>query len=237
MPNNAPPQGGRINKLASEEMAAGMVYDAQDFPDQAEVQRRHQKCVEEYPNLHLSQNEYVIDVARRHVIGILGIWIATGFIALVALIVPIIYAANRANIAAVFGGGANAAPSTTLIAIPMLIVAGLFLLGGWAASYVYSKNMLTLTNESLIQSIRFSLFNSTDKTANLRNIRDASYDQDGILPRLFNYGTLTVTTEGNDQGYKLTFVTNPKVHSQAIVDAHEHAIAGFASAADPSDPT
>jgi hypothetical protein len=237
MPNNMPPKGSRINKLTSEEMLAGMVYDAQDFPDQAEVQRRHQQCVQDYPYLHLSQNEFVIDVARRHIIGILGIWIISGLITIFALAVPVIYAANRANIASLFGGNADALPSTVLLTIPMLVVVAFVLLGGWAASYVYSKNMLSLTNESLIQSIRYSLFNSTDKTANLRNIRDASYDQDGIFPRMFNYGTLTVTTEGNDQGYKLTFVKNPKVHAQAIVDAHEHAIAGFVSAGDPSDPT
>ena len=214
-----------------------LICNAQDYPDQQEIERRHLWSTQHYPQLHLSQHEYLISDVRRHPIGMVGIWLISGLVAVLALAVPAFYGANYDSLQKSLNLGSNALPQPYIIALPMFIVAILFILGGLAATYVYVNNRYYLTNESIIQFVRFSLFSSADKTVNLRNVRDSSFTQDGIVPRLFNYGTIRVTTEGVDESYTLTFIANPKIQSNAIVDAHEQAInQARINNADPDDP-
>lgn len=226
-----------ITKTNSNNPQHPLICSAQDYPSPAEIQRRHAWTKMHYPQLHISQNEYIISDVRRHPIGLAGIWIVTGLVILLALAIPALYADNMNNLARMIGSGTNVLPSPLFIAFPALLIAVLFGIGGLAATYVYVNNRYYLTNESILQFARFSLFNSADKTVNLRNVRDSSFTQFGILPRIFNYGTIRVTTEGVDESYELSFVANPKIQSEAIVDAHEQAInQARINNADPDDP-
>jgi hypothetical protein len=72
------------------------------------------------------------------------------------------------------------------------------------------SNQFFLTNESVIQEIQVSLFARREQTVSLSNIEDASYHQHGILQTLLNYGSIRLSTEGDETTYRFYYVANPR---------------------------
>lgn len=179
------------------------------------IVERHAASQKKYPHLNLSRGEYIISAVKRHPIGLLRIW----FFGLVLV------AAFMALYLLLFRDG-----STTLTGLEdmeTLILAGLaflvvlILAGTFIATYVYNANRFYLTNESVIQEIQTSLFSKHEQTVSLSNIEDASYKQGGILPTLLNYGTIRLSTEGDETTYRFSYVANPKKHIAVLNNAVE----------------
>jgi uncharacterized membrane protein YdbT with pleckstrin-like domain len=97
----------------------------------------------------------------------------------------------------------------------------LFLIGGYIAVWVYMNNRFFLTNESVIQELQFSLFMRKEQTVSLANIEDASFDQHGIIQTLLNYGSIRLSTEGDETTYRFTYVSNPKKQIEILNNAVE----------------
>jgi len=176
-----------------------------------EVARRHEESKRKYPRLNLSKGEYIISDVRRHPIGLVEIW-AIAFllvIALMAVMIPLVT-------------GENSNEQTLILATTGLALMSFFVFGGaLIASYVYRSNRFFLTNESVIQEIQTSIFNKHEQTVSLSNIEDASYYQNGILPHIFNYGLIRLSTEGDETTYRFSFVANPKPHIAVLNNAVE----------------
>ena len=103
-----------------------------------------------------------------------------------------------------------------MIIIATMVMA-LFAIGGYVAVWVYTQNRFFLTNESVIQEIQISLFSKREQTVSLANIEDASYSQQGPLQTIFNYGSIRLSTEGDETTYRFHYVANPK-HEIAILN-------------------
>lgn len=185
-------------------------------PISPEVQRRHKQSHQLYPDINLSENEYVISAVRRHPIGLiipLGIGVIIIGLALAILV-------NYAAFAGALGiRGVAADPST--VSLPILLFCALIGLGMFVVYYVYVNNKFFLTNESVIQEIQVSLFSKLEQTVSLSNIEDASFTQHGVLQYLFNYGSIRLSTEGDETTYRFTYVTNPKMHISLLNNAVE----------------
>jgi hypothetical protein len=83
------------------------------------------------------------------------------------------------------------------------------------------NNKFFLTNESVIQEIQTSLFSHHEQTVSLANIEDASYLQQGIIQTMFNYGSIRLSTEGDETTYRFNYVTNPKQQIATLNNAVE----------------
>ena len=105
--------------------------------------------------------------------------------------------------------------------VPILLFALLVSLGTYVAYYVYNNNRFFLTNESVIQVIQPSLFTHDEQTVSLGNIEDASYTQQGVIQQLFNFGSIRLSTEGDETTYRFTYVANPKQHIATLNNAVE----------------
>lgn len=172
-----------------------------------EAKARHEQSRRHFPHLNLSEGEYVINAVRRHPIGLI-IPIALGTL-IIALALSILV--NYPAFAEAFSlRGAAADPSTVILPISLFCV--LIALGMFVIYYVYVNNKFFLTNESVIQEIQVSLFSRLEQTVSLSNIEDASYTQHGILQQIFNYGSIRLSTEGDETTYRFTYVANPKMH-------------------------
>ena len=183
-----------------------------DIPE--DVKRRHDESSKKFPDLNLSPNEFIVAYMPRHVIGMLGpIVLTTICVALVlSLIFNFPYIAELLNV------------STQAYGILMLagvMLAALFLLGGYAALWVYMNNRFFLTNESVIQEIQTGLFSRKEQTVSLANIEDASYSQIGPIQTIFNYGSIRLSTEGDETTYRFSYVANPKYHIAILNNAVE----------------
>ena len=101
-------------------------------------------------------------------------------------------------------------PSPPAVFGMALLFCVLVVLGGATALWVYLQNQFYMTNESVIQEIQESLFSRHEQTVSLGSIEDASFRQSGILQTMFDYGTIRLSTEGDETTYIFHYVTNPK---------------------------
>jgi uncharacterized membrane protein YdbT with pleckstrin-like domain len=179
-----------------------------------EVIAKHNEAKAKYPMLNLSEGEYIINEVQRHPIGLIPPILVSLF-----LIFAVI-AGVFAYPSLVKETGANAVSFESLL-IPAILMIVLVLLGGYIAIYVYLSNKFYLTNESVVQEIQTSLFAHREQTVSLSNIEDASYRQNGILQALFDYGSIRLSTEGDETTYRFYYVSNPKKQIAVLNNAVE----------------
>lgn len=174
--------------------------DPEDPVVTPEILKRHEDSVAKHPTLNLSKGEYIISEVRRHWIGLFGSIIVGGILVVAVFIGLTMYP--------VLVPGGN--PPFDALLMPALLLLVLIGLGTYIVTWVYMNNKFFLTNESVIQEIQTSLFAHNEQTVSLSNIEDASYTQTGILQMLFNYGSIRLSTEGDETTYRFHYVANPK---------------------------
>lgn len=166
---------------------------------------KHDRSKQLYPDLSLNDEEYVITSLRRHVIGLaapfgIGILlIALSFSALFNF--DIIVDSLQLK-------GPSADPANAVL--PILLFVLLVLLGTYAAYYVFINNKFYLTNESIIKVTQLSLMSHREQVINLTNVGDASYNKRGVLQKIFDYGSIRLSTLGYITTYRFTYVAQPK---------------------------
>lgn len=180
------------------------------------VRERHEASRRRFPTLNLSEGEYIIRAVRRHPIGLvlpMGLGVILLALSLTALISynDIVMALDLNGVLA-----DSSAMMVPLILFSLLIVVGIFVV-----YYVYINNKFFLTNESVIQEIQTSLFSRHEQTVSLNNIEDASYQQTNIIQHLFDYGSIRLSTEGDETTYRFTYVAHPKEHVATLNNAVE----------------
>lgn len=180
-----------------------------------DVKARHEQSVSHFPALNLSEAEYVISAVQRHPIGLVAPVLTTVF--LLALI-----ASGLFNYSFIMDAmGIYSPPSYGAILLVGILLMLLVLVGGYIAIWIYTSNRFFLTNESVIQEIQTSLFTKHEQTVSLINIEDASFEQKGILQTLLNYGSIRLSTEGDETTYRFSYVTNPKQQIATLNNAVE----------------
>jgi len=181
-----------------------------------EIKKQHDRSVRLYPGLNLSEHEYVISAVRRHPIGLIMPFIVGVLLITFALTILFNYSAIID-----LAGFKGQAVDASFVSTPILLFCLLVGLGMFVVYYVYVNNKFFLTNESVIQEIQLSLFSRHEQTVSLGNIEDASFYQQGILQQLVNYGSIRLSTEGDETTYRFTYVANPKQHIATLNNAVE----------------
>lgn len=180
-----------------------------------EIKKRHDESMKTYPQLNLSDEEFIISAVRRHPIGLA---IPVGLTAFcTALVLSVVF--NYQPI--VESLGIIDPPPYGTVLVTGILLSLLFLVGGYIAIWVYVNNRFFLTNESVIQEIQTSLFAKHEQTVSLANIEDASYKQQGILQSLLNYGSIRLSTEGDETTYRFYYVSDPKSEIAILNNAVE----------------
>jgi len=202
-----------------------MVYMARPLdpihpPISEEVQKLSDDSKKKYPNLNLSDGEYIVAAIKRHPIGLLQIWAGLFLASVVIIGLFFILLGNPEN--SVFGSiMSNPGDARTAGGVLVGGIVFLLALGGLVATYVYNGNRFYLTNESVIQEVQTSLFSKYEQTVSLSNVEDASYKQNNPLQMLLNYGSIRLSTEGDETTYRFSYVSNPKQHIAVLNNAVE----------------
>lgn len=181
-----------------------------------EIKARHDESVKQFPLLNLSEGEFVVRAVRRHPIGMF-IPLLLGTI-LLAGVLSLWFNFELVADSLVLRGEAADPASLTL---PVLLFCALIGLGMYVYCYIYLNNKFFLTNESVIQEIQHSLFSRHEQTVSLNNIEDASFVQDNIIQHIFNYGSIRLSTQGDETTYRFTYVAAPKEHIATLNNAVE----------------
>lgn len=179
-----------------------------------ETKKRHQESAKLYPWLNLSDHEYVISAVRRHSIGTWAPIAITTFATAIVFTMIFTYPeiATAYNLPGEYFGA--------VIVIGLLLIMA-FVIGCYFAIWVYMSNRFFLTNESVIQEIQMSLFAKREQTVSLMNIEDASYTQRGPIQHVLDYGSIRLSTEGDETTYRFDYVTNPKKEIATLNNAVE----------------
>lgn len=177
---------------------------------------KHNRSKKLFPNLNLSEGEYVISSVRRHSIGIiLPLGLGTLIITLLFIILF-----NYDLVLAMFQVSDAAIDLTSFV----LVVFGLIVIAlaiTYFAYYIFSNNKIYLTNESIFQVIQTGLFKKREQTISLGNVEDASYSQSNIIQKMLDYGSIRLSTVGSENTYRLTFVAKPKEQIDVLNNAVE----------------
>lgn len=180
------------------------------------IKLKHQSSLEKYPSVNLSEGEYIISAVKRHPVGLfvpIALSIVLGIVSFIALF-------NYDFLIDKFKIGGNTV-SASVVILSIIVFICLVTVSAYISYYVYFSNRFFLTNESVIQEIQNGLFSKTEQTVSLANIEDASFTQSGILPQIFNYGTIRLSTEGEETTYTFSYVAHPKRHIDKLNNAIE----------------
>jgi uncharacterized membrane protein YdbT with pleckstrin-like domain len=89
------------------------------------------------------------------------------------------------------------------------------------ATYIYRQSMLIVTDKSLIQIMQRGLFVRKVSRLSMSNVEDVSAEQRGILPTIFNYGTLTIQTAGERENFLFPYCPSPNLYADRVLDARQ----------------
>jgi cell division protein FtsL len=177
---------------------------------------KHNRSKHLFPSLNLSEGEYVITAVKRHPFGLL-LPISLGSF----LVILVFVLLNNYDSLIKQSALTRVMSDTSVVVLPLIMLICLILLGIYVAVHVYINNKFFLTNESVIQEIQTGIFAKTEQTVSLSNIEDASFTQNGIIEQMFNFGSIRLSTEGDETTYRFEYVANPKQHIRLLNNAIE----------------
>lgn len=182
-----------------------------------DIKTRHEQSVADYPGVNLSEHEFVIAEVRRHYIGLVPALL--GGVLFIGIVLAILF--NYAPIVDSLSL-TNILPSVDVVVVPGLLLVILAALWMYIAYYIYMRNFFILTNESVIENIQYSLIAHREQSISLGSVEDSSYVQEGVLQYMLNYGSIRMSTVGDENTYRFRYVANPKAELTLLSDAVEN---------------
>lgn len=159
----------------------------------------------------IERDEHVLVVVRKHWAGIaafygIAVLFALAVVALAIYVTPNLELSHESLILLSLGG---------------ILITGLLAVILFVMAYVYRQSHLTLTDKSCLQVIQRNLFNKKTSRLSMSNVEDVNVDQRGVIASLFNYGTLTIQTAGEEDNFVFTFCPSPNFYAERILEARQ----------------
>lgn len=171
--------------------------------------------------VEFDQNEVLIREVRKHPFGLFLI-LAGGILGFIATVLVLIVGGATYNfdgIREIFGLSTSSMQALT-VSVGFFMAVFVVLLTTVAA-YLYTNNVVLVTSEKITQQLYLSLFNRKISQLSIADVQDVTVRQQGIFAHIFNYGTLTIETAGEQSNYTFTFTPDPYEVGKDLVGAHE----------------
>ena len=174
------------------------------------VRIRHARSKKDFPFLSLEEGEYVELAITRSKVGLIMIWV---FIILAIVLLGIV----GANVIGQISRTNNISSQSMKYFWQLLGALFSFLiLLGLGLSKVYNDNKLFVTNKRLFHYDAQSLFAKSVNIVDLSRIEDVSFKQKTIIDHVFSFGTIRMSTVGDETTYTFPYVDNPKDEIEII---------------------
>lgn len=162
----------------------------------------------------LMDNETLLFDVRRHVIGLIFLIMQIVFAICLAVVLTIVFLPSISDVFGLTSESANAIAA----AFSLFIIAfgAIFLI---LAARIYEGNQLISSDKNITLVSQISLFNRKVSELSMANVEDVTARQTGILPTIFNYGTLHIETAGEQNNFIFIYCPNPNAYAKAILDA------------------
>lgn len=99
------------------------------------------------------------------------------------------------------------------------------------ATIIYKENRIIVTDRNITQVLQYGLFSRKVSQLNINNVEDVTALQQGILPTIFNYGTLKIETAGEQVNFHFSYCPNADYYAKVILDAREQVLGQTSSPA------
>ncbi len=172
------------------------------------VEFKHQASVKKYPSISFRDKEFVIKIINRHPLGMVAIWAVAAFINLLMILVwSIIFFAPNSAIRSTISTTANITFFGFIIFVSLILMSIIF---AYVISSIYSANKMIITSERVVQYLSNGLFDHKKQTIDLGWIEDVSYHKTGIVASIFNFGSIRLSTIGDESTYYMKWVRSPE---------------------------
>lgn len=157
---------------------------------------RHERSKKDFPGLKLDEGEYVEFFFRRAKIVLKLIWGAT-FAGLVLVLVGFLLVLSVQDSIDEMGRRFLFIILFALLAAAVII---------WIlALKIYNGNKLYITNKHVTQMVMNSPVSTSINIIDLKAVEDASFRQKNLFQKMFHYGTLRLSTVGDETTYTFPF--------------------------------
>lgn len=164
--------------------------------DDGLVKIRHERSKKDFPGLRLEDDEYVEFAFSR---ARVCLWLILGGTVLGLIMILLAFLLVLMGQSMVDEMGRQ---FLFIILFALLAAAVLICL---AALKIYRGNKLIITNKHVVQRVMSSLVSTSINIIDLGSVEDASFRQEGILQKLFNYGTFRLSTVGDETTYTFPY--------------------------------
>lgn len=164
--------------------------------DEGLAKIRHARSKKDFPFLKLEDDEYVEFAFSRAKVCLFLIFggVAGGLALILFAFLMIILGQNMID---------EMGRNFMYIILACLIVTALLI--GAVAFAVYRGNRLFLTNKHAIQMVMKSPMATSVNVIDLPSIEDASFHQNGLMQKIFGYGTFRLSTVGDETTYTFQY--------------------------------
>lgn len=157
---------------------------------------RHERSKRDFPSLKLDEGEYVEFFFKRAKICLKLIWWAT-FSGLVIVLVGFLLVLINQDVIDDMGR------KFLFIILGALLTAAAII---WLlALKLYNGNKLYVTNMHVIQMVMNSPVSTSINMIDLKAVEDASFHQKNLFQKMFHYGTLRLSTVGDETTYTFPY--------------------------------
>lgn len=157
---------------------------------------RHERSKKDFPMLNLEDDEYVEFAFRRAKLCLWLILGGTAFGVITLLLAFLLVLMGQSMID-------EMGKHFLFIILTALLVSSVLI--GAVALITYNGNKLFVTNRRVIQMQMNSLVSSSINAIDLSSVEDVSFRQDGVMQKLFHYGTLRLATVGDETTYTFRY--------------------------------
>lgn len=190
-----------------------------------EITKLSQKAQNFFKLIEFDKDEQVICEVRKHPLGLFIIYMTGIFVASAMFFLLVIGSLFIKN------DPLDVGTSATGLQVGLAIAGGVLTILVIAATaigaYLYKSNVVIVTSEKIAQMLYRTIFDRKISQLSLGDVQDVSVNQKGILARIFNFGTLTIETSGEQANFIFTLTPSPYERAKDIVGAHERNVAQF----------
>lgn len=178
-----------------------------------------------FSRIEFDANEVLIREVRKDPFGLFLIYLAGTSATLLVFIFLVLGASgyDLSSYSSAFGIGEGALRGMLVGVGFFLTVFSIFLTV--VAAFLYINNVVLVTSEKISQQLYLSLFNKKISQLSIADVQDVTVRQQGIFAHIFNYGTLTIETAGEQSNYTFTFTPEPYEAAKDLVGSHEQDVA------------
>lgn len=164
--------------------------------DESLAKIRHERSKKDFPGLRLEDDEYVEFAFKRAKICLFLIFGGVGLGLAVVLLAFLLVLMGQSMVDEM---GRN----FLFIILAALLAAAIII--GLIALTVHRGNKLFITNRRVIQMVMTSPVVNSVNIIDLSSVEDASFRQENLLQSLFHYGTLRLSTVGDETTYTFKY--------------------------------